>query len=364
MAPTPVDKRRFALLSGESHRTSKRVILSYIFDWICIILFAGAGAILYSITGSEHVFSLDDPLISYPLRSDTVSVITVGITCCAVPAILIAALSLLLPLPTQSHHLPWPLRLWTLHAALLGLALSLAGAFFTTSALKDIVGKPRPDLLARCAPDLSKITQYTVSGLGLRRESAPVLVSAAICTNPDRKVIREGFAAFPSGHCTFAWAGLLYFALWLAAKFGLLSRGATAAAAPPLYLLVLAATPVGGALYISASRYMDYMHAGWDILGGSAVGVGFALLGFFWYHPRVPATAPGKDHHGALLLAYGARRRSTAIFGSGFAPAGGLEGSMQRQRGFGGEEYVDIELTAVDRQGQGHGIGMSGGGST
>ncbi|KAL3441739.1 PAP2 superfamily-domain-containing protein [Aspergillus insuetus] len=315
--------RRFTLLAGEGHRTSKRVILSYIFDWICIILFAGAGAILYSIKGSEHVFSLDDPLISYPLRSDTVSVITVGITCCAVPAIIIAAFSLL-PFPQLS--LPWPLRLWTLHAALLGLALSLAGAFFTTSALKGIVGKPRPDLLARCAPDLSKITQQTISGLGLHRSTAPVLVSAAICTNPDPKVIRDGFAAFPSGHCTFAWAGLLYFSLWLAAKFGLFFRGAgtgAGAGAPPLYLLVLAATPVGGALYISASRYMDYMHAGWDILGGSMVGITFSVLGFFC----------------------------------------GLESSMQTQSGFGGEEYVDIELGAVARQGQkqGHGTGMSGG---
>ncbi|KAL2837196.1 PAP2 superfamily-domain-containing protein [Aspergillus pseudoustus] len=315
----PQDKRRFTLLSDKHRRTSKRVVISYILDWVCIVVLAAVGAILYRITGSEHVFSLDDPSISYPLQPDTVSIVTVGITCCAVPAILIAALSLL-PLPPLQ---PWARRLWNLHTGLLGLGLSLSGAFFVTSGLKDVVGKPRPDLLARCQPDLSQIAKYAVGGLGLERDSAPILVSTGICKNPDPKVIRDGFAAFPSGHTSFAWAGLLYLSLWLAGKFTFFfffssssflplcasaegagkrqTRSIAVTAAPPLYLLILSAIPVGGALYICATRYMDYMHAGWDILGGSAVGIGFALLGFLWYH--VP-------------VGRGARRGSTA-FGMG-----------------------------------------------
>ena len=37
-------------------------------------------------------------------------------------------------------------------------------------------------------------------------------------------------------------------------------------------------------LYICATRYADYMHAGWDILSGSLIGMGFAYIGFRWYH--------------------------------------------------------------------------------
>ncbi|KAL4815770.1 PAP2 superfamily-domain-containing protein [Aspergillus spinulosporus] len=354
MLSIPQDKRRFTLLSSERQQASKRVIISYVLDWASIILLAIAGAILYRITGSEHVFSLDDTSISYPLKSDTVSIITVGITCCAVPALLIAAITLLLP------PLPWRLRLWELHAGLLGLALSLAGAFFVTSGLKDVVGKPRPDLLARCQPDLTKIAKYAVSGLGLHRDSAAVFVSTGICTNKDKKVLRDGFAAFPSGHSSFAWAGLLYLSLWLGGKFAVSvpvrsmmgARGdkearessyerAAATAAPPLYLLVLVAGPVGGALYICATRYMDYMHAGWDILGGSAVGISFGLLGFFWYH------APAGRGYGGW--AWGARGKSSA-FGAGFTPDG-FEGRTKRTiRDVGVSE--DVELTAMDRHGQ------------
>ncbi|PYI07687.1 PAP2 domain protein [Aspergillus sclerotiicarbonarius CBS 121057] len=347
MESTAQDHGGFGLLSGEPKRTSKRVVCSYVLDWVFIILLAIIGAILYKITGSEHAFSLDDASISYPLMSDTVSIVTVGIVACAVPAILIAVICLLIPGP-------WSRRLWEWHAGWLGLALSLAGAFFLTSGLKDVVGKPRPDLLARCQPDLTNITAYAVGGLGLQREESPIMVTSAICQNPDSAIIKDGFAAFPSGHSSFSWAGLLYFSLWLGAKFAVsvpirsvLSVGgpkkssysrASAVAAPPVYLLVLIAVPVGGAFYICASRYMDYMHAGWDILGGSLIGVGFAILGFLWYH------APAGQGYGGW--AWGARS-STRAFGNGFGSegfVGGGTGNRENTR----DGYEDLELGAMN----------------
>ncbi|KAE8374348.1 PAP2 superfamily-domain-containing protein [Aspergillus bertholletiae] len=346
MASTGEDNRGFNILSGQPKRTSKRLVLSYVLDWGCIFLLAAAGAILYSIAGSNHVFSLDDPSLSYPLKSDTVSIVIVGIVCCAGPAILIVVTCLLLPLP-------WRLRLWELHAGWLGLGLSLAGAFFVTSGMKDVVGKPRPDLIARCQPDLANIATYAVGGLGLHREAAPVMVTSGICQNPDAKVVRDGFAAFPSGHSSFSWAGLLYLSLWLGAKFAIsvpvrsvavvsgvvrktsYERSA-ATGAPPLYLLLVVAIPTGGALYICASRYNDYMHAGWDIMGGSLIGIVFAILGFLWYH------APAGQGYGGW--AWGARSPSDA-FGAGFASDGFGEGREQRGSR---HDYEDIELTAMD----------------
>ncbi|GKZ24967.1 phosphatidic acid phosphatase type [Aspergillus brasiliensis] len=341
MASTTPDNGGFGLLSGEPKRASKRLICSY-------VLLVAIGGYLYKITGSEHAFSLDDASISYPLKSDTVSIVTVGIVACVVPAILIAFISLLIPGP-------WSRRLWEWHAGWLGLALSLAGAFFITSGLKDVVGKPRPDLLARCQPDLTNITAYAVGGLGLQREESPIMVTSAICQNPDSTVIKAGFAAFPSGHSSFSWAGLLYLSLWLGAKFAVSTpirpvlaapggpadsphRRASAIAAPPLYLLVLIAVPIGASFYICASRYMDYMHAGWDILGGSLIGIGFAVLGFLWYH------APAGQGYGGW--AWGPRSSSRA-FGDGFGSEGFVEcGTGNRVNARGG--YEDLELGAMN----------------
>ncbi|KAI3010480.1 hypothetical protein CBS147346_1693 [Aspergillus niger] len=340
----------YDMLSTQRRRTSKRVIASYVLDWAFIIILVVTGGILYKITGSEHVFSLDDANISYPLKSDTVSITTVGIVCCVVPALLIAAICLLTPLP-------WHRRLWEWHAGWLGLALSLAGAFFLTSGLKDVGGKPRPDLLARCQPDLTNLTTYAVGGLGLQRAESPVMVTSAICQNPDATVIKAGFAAFPSGHSSFSWAGLLYLSLWMGAKFAVsvpvrstalsaagrdkktdssFSR-ASAIAAPPLYLLVLIAIPVGGALYICASRYMDYMHAGWDILGGSLIGIVFAILGFMWYHAPVGLAYGG--------WAWGSRQ-SDGAFGAGFGD-GLCAGSGSRNMEGSRDGYQDLELGAM-----------------
>lgn len=56
------------------------------------------------------------------------------------------------------------------------------------------------------------------------------------------------------------------------------------AAAPPTYLLVLAFFPICVAIYISATRYSDFRHHGFDIIAGSLMGFLAAWAGFRWYH--------------------------------------------------------------------------------
>lgn len=57
-----------------------------------------------------------------------------------------------------------------------------------------------------------------------------------------------------------------------------------AAAAPPLYPLVLVFIPVAVAIYIASTRYKDNKHEGFDILFGSAEGLICAWFAFRWYH--------------------------------------------------------------------------------
>ena len=56
------------------------------------------------------------------------------------------------------------------------------------------------------------------------------------------------------------------------------------AAAPPVYLLVLAFIPIGLAIYISSTRYSDFKHHGFDIIVGSLLGFILAWGSFRWYH--------------------------------------------------------------------------------
>jgi membrane-associated phospholipid phosphatase len=84
----------------------------------------------------------------------------------------------------------------------MGLGLSLALAFFFTQGMKNLFGKPRPNLLDRCQPDLSpaSIARNTVGGYASGFNPEWVLVSAGICRQPDSNKLDDGFRSFPSGH--------------------------------------------------------------------------------------------------------------------------------------------------------------------
>lgn len=219
--------------------------------------------------------------------------------------------------------------------------MSSAAAFFITSGIKNLIGKPRPHMLSVCQPDLTNLTPHIVGGFG-----NSVLVSATACTNTDKSLIDDAFRSFPSGHSTTAAAGLVYLSLFLASKLSITvpflspraySRsnsafsafplyrqrhsslpkqdighasfkssqyltseidpyvgitghddaeiaGRNQAAAPPLYLLAIAFVPTAVAIYIASTRYSDFRHHGFDILFGLFVGTVNAIFAFRFYH--------------------------------------------------------------------------------
>jgi diacylglycerol diphosphate phosphatase / phosphatidate phosphatase len=85
------------------------------------------------------------------------------------------------------------------HVSVLGLFISLLLTIFLTDVIKNSVGRPRPDLIARCKPE----------------EATPVhiLVTIDVCTETAPHVLQDGWRSFPSGHSSFAFAGLGYLAL-------------------------------------------------------------------------------------------------------------------------------------------------------
>jgi membrane-associated phospholipid phosphatase len=86
----------------------------------------------------------------------------------------------------------------------MGLALSLAIAFMISQGMKNVFGKPRPNLLGRCQPDLANYKRHIIGGNDYASEfnMAWVLVGATICKNPDTSVVKEGFRSFPSAHAS------------------------------------------------------------------------------------------------------------------------------------------------------------------
>ena len=82
----------------------------------------------------------------------------------------------------------------------LGLALSFGLAFLFTDSIKNLAGKPRPDLLSRCNPNLDDIASHVVGDYTRDLSSGWVLVRSSICQTTDREVLDDGFRSFPSGH--------------------------------------------------------------------------------------------------------------------------------------------------------------------
>ena len=93
----------------------------------------------------------------------------------------------------------------------MGLALGLATTLFLTEGLKDVIGKPRPDLLARCNLDPATVQQYALGGEGSQFPLWNLLVSSTACRQPSTSMLNDGFASFPSGHssCKFVFYMLL-----------------------------------------------------------------------------------------------------------------------------------------------------------
>lgn len=245
-------------------------------------------------------------------------------------------------------------KIWETHAGCLGLCTGLAVTLFITAGLKDMVGKPRPDMLARCQPDLTNIDRYVIGALGVSvATAANTLVSSDICQQPDKRLLDDGFASFPSGHASFSTAGMVYLTLWLCARWHVaipflsymhqerakMKVTQAATPAPPLWQVALAFTPIFVALFICSSRYADFHHAGFDIIAGAVLGTTCGWASFRLYH------LPLRRSHG--LLAWGPRTASAAFV----MRVHDDEGLVDEEQGRGTR---DVELGGLSRTGVPH----------
>lgn len=162
----------------------------------------------------------------------------------------------------------WKDRLWEFNCGFLGLVLSQALAFVITQSLKTACGKPRPDVIDRCKPNVT-------------HDPTPFGLSNYTICQGDPAIIKDGFRSWPSGHSSSSFAGLFYLSLWVSGKLHIMdNRG-------EVWKTIVVMTPTLAATLVAVSRIMDARHHPFDVITGSMLGVFCAYISYRQYFPPI-----------------------------------------------------------------------------
>jgi len=229
---------------------------SYIPDYLgLVLLFLLFIPVNLFLTPFPRLFVLSDLRISYPFaeheRVPPLMLITYGLF---VPLGVVTAWALL---ARPDRH--------KVRVTYLGLVSSVFLTTLITDIIKNAVGRPRPDLLARCKARAGTPTD--------------ILVDYTVCTQTRLHMLQDGWRSFPSGHSSFSFAGLGFMSLWIAGQFHVL-RPTTS-----LLAMIASLVPALGAGLIAISRCEDARHDVEDVVCGSLLGIAIAWLCYRRYYP-------------------------------------------------------------------------------
>ncbi|KAK3701766.1 hypothetical protein LTR37_015286 [Vermiconidia calcicola] len=229
---------------------------SYAGDYLGIAILAITLILLKAFDEPFHqLFILSDTRIQHPhAENQQVDVFWLCIYALGVPMIVLVLWNLVLK---PNWH--------KLHVSLLGLASSILITEFITDVLKDAIGRPRPDLIARCQPDPSTPKNE--------------FVTIDVCTETRHHLLHDGWRSFPSGHSSFSFSGLGFLALFLAAQLHMFRPRAS------VFTVLICLVPLMGAALIAISRLEDYRHDVFDVTAGSILGLSVALCNWRRYYP-------------------------------------------------------------------------------
>ncbi|XP_028092991.1 lipid phosphate phosphatase 2-like isoform X2 [Camellia sinensis] len=222
-------------------------------DWLILLLLVVTEIILYMINpfyrfvGEEMMVDL-----KLPLKPNTVPV-------WAVPMY-----SILLPIVIFLFFYIRRNDVYDLHHSILGLLFAVLITGVLTDAIKDAVGRPRPDFFWRCFPD--GIPKYDDKW------------GNVICHgNPSD--IKEGYKSFPSGHTSWSFAGLGFLSWYLAGKIQAFDRRGHISKLCIVFFPLLLASLVG------VSRVDDYWHHWPDVFAAALIGLVVATFCYLQFFP-------------------------------------------------------------------------------
>lgn len=230
-----------------------KVARSHMHDWLILILLVVVEVIL-NVIEPFHRFVGKEMLtdLSYPLQTNTI------------PFWSVPLIAILLPIVVILVYYFIRQDVYDLHHAILGLLFSVLITAVITDAIKDAVGRPRPDFFWRCFPN----------GRGV----FDTRTTDVLCTG-DKSVIKEGHKSFPSGHTSWSFAGLSFLSWYLSGKIRAFDRKGHVAKLCIVFLPILLAALVG------VSRVDDYWHHWQDVFAGGVIGATVASFCYLQFFP-------------------------------------------------------------------------------
>ncbi|KAL5229283.1 hypothetical protein ABZP36_017548 [Zizania latifolia] len=223
----------------------RRVARSHAYDWLALLVLVAVDGLLNAIEPFHRFVGAGMMAdLRYPLKHNTVPVWAVPIIAVIGPVIIFTVVYI------RRRNV------YDLHHAVLGILFSVLITGVLTDAIKDAVGRPRPDFFWRCFPDGIAVFDNVTTGV--------------IC-HGDAGVIKEGYKSFPSGHTSWSFAGLGFLSWYLAGKITAFDRrGHVAKLCIVLLPLLLAAM-------VAISRVDDYWHHWQDVFTGGVIGTTSSL---------------------------------------------------------------------------------------
>ncbi|PSK54834.1 Diacylglycerol pyrophosphate phosphatase 1 [Elsinoe australis] len=205
----------------------------------------------------HRLFYLNDHRIQYPhAEVERVPVSLLFVYGGGTPLLIVVVWLLLSKSPIQKAHI-----------TILSFLISLILTSFLTDIVKNSVGRPRPDLIARCKPQADTPRDK--------------LVGIEVCTETNHHLLHDGWRSFPSGHSSFAFSGLGYLGFFFASQVHALRPNVD------LARMILVMAPFVCAALIAISRLEDYRHDVFDVSAGSIIGVTIAYLTWRRHYPKL-----------------------------------------------------------------------------
>ncbi|KAI8023110.1 Lipid phosphate phosphatase 2 [Camellia lanceoleosa] len=243
-----------------------QVAKTHMYDWLILLLLVAIEVVLIIIepfhrfVGAEMITGL-----KYPLKPNTVPVWGVGV------------IAVLLPFAVILVYYFIRRDVYDFHHAVLGLLFSVLITGVLTDAIKDAVGRPRPDFFWRCFPNGKAVFNNVTRNV--------------MCTG-QKSVIKEGYKSFPSGHVSWSFAGMGFLTWYLSGKIRVFDRGGHVAK------LCVSVLPLLVGVLVAITRVDDYWHYWEDVFGSAVIGLTAASFCYLQFFP------PPYDMDGAFPYAF------------------------------------------------------------
>ncbi|RDX78691.1 Lipid phosphate phosphatase 2 [Mucuna pruriens] len=231
-----------------------KVARTHMHDWLILLLLVIIDAIL-NVIEPFHRFVGEGMMadLRYPLKDNTIPFWAVPIIAILLPIAIILVYYFIRNNVYDFHN---AILAYVLPNAYSGLLFSVLITAVITDAIKDGVGRPRPDFFWRCFPD----------GKGV---FDPVTRDVR-CTG-DKSVIKEGHKR--------SFAGLGFLAWYLSGKIRAFDRRGHVAKLCIIFFPLLVAA------MIAVSRVDDYWHHWQDVFTGGLIGLTIASFCYLQFFP-------------------------------------------------------------------------------